>query len=253
MFASVHIPLQNVCFHHLNNSDMRCKSGMEHVRNMMTMKQQNNRNRKEGRWKLTKGRTVAVRRKEKERITDTWVSIISSSSLLIRVHAWPAGVSCRPAGVRSSAYTSASDPPPQTYPWQGGGRDGEGCKRGGREKEGQLERRKKKTLRWQGQRKEIEGWEGKKGRKRREEHWREGRWGKSGERSIWKDKEEGWWEGGEVEKQAQRDTGLWEKGETTGLKNRQLTAGNSPRWRVVVKEKNDKQREALANSHVHFW
>lgn len=56
------------------------------------------------------------RRKEKERITDTWVSMISSSSLLSRVRAWPAGVSCRPAGVRSSAYTLASDPPPQTYP-----------------------------------------------------------------------------------------------------------------------------------------
>lgn len=74
-----------------------------------------NRNRKKRRWKLTKRKTVEVRRKEKERITDTWVSI-SSSSLLSRVHAWPAGVSCRPAGVHSSAYTPASDPPPQTYP-----------------------------------------------------------------------------------------------------------------------------------------
>jgi len=64
----------------------------------------------------SKGRRVEVWRKEKEKITDTWVSMFSSSCLLSRVHAWPAGVSCRPAGVHSSAYTPASNPLPQTYP-----------------------------------------------------------------------------------------------------------------------------------------
>lgn len=62
------------------------------------------------------GRRVEERRKERERITDTWVSMVSSSCLLSHVHAWPAGVSCRLAGVRSNVYTPASDPPPQTYP-----------------------------------------------------------------------------------------------------------------------------------------
>ena len=79
------------------------------------MKQQKNKNIKEERWKLTKGRTVEVRREQKERITDTWVSI-SSSFLLSHARAWQAGVSCHLAGVRSSVYTPASDPPPQTYP-----------------------------------------------------------------------------------------------------------------------------------------
>lgn len=83
---------------------------------------------------------MEVRRKKEEGITDTWVSIISSSCLLSRVHAWPAGVSCRLAGVRSSAYKLASDPPPQTFPCQSrrkGGREAKDVKekRKGREKE----------------------------------------------------------------------------------------------------------------------
>lgn len=82
---------------------------------MITKKQQN-KCRKEGVGKLTNGNTVQVRRKEEERITDTWVSVISSSCLLSHARAWPADASCRPAGVRSSAYTLASNPPPQTYP-----------------------------------------------------------------------------------------------------------------------------------------
>lgn len=71
--------------------------------------------KEDGNW--PKRRTVEVRRKQKEGITDTWVSVISSSSLLSLVHAWPAGVSCHPGGVHSSVYTLASDPPPQTFPW----------------------------------------------------------------------------------------------------------------------------------------
>lgn len=49
--------------------------------------------------------------------TDTWVSTISSSSLSSHVHAWQVGVSCRLAGVHSSAYILALDPPPQTFPY----------------------------------------------------------------------------------------------------------------------------------------
>lgn len=85
---------------------------------MITTKQQNNC-RKESVGKLTNRNIVQVRRKEEERITDTWVSVISSSCLSSHAHAWPVDASCHPAGVRSSAYTLASNPPPQTYPWNG--------------------------------------------------------------------------------------------------------------------------------------
>lgn len=71
---------------------------------------------RKARRKLTKRETLQVRRKEKDRITDTWGSIISSSCLWSRDRAWPAGVSCPLAGVRSSAYTLALNQPPQIYP-----------------------------------------------------------------------------------------------------------------------------------------
>lgn len=79
-------------------------------------KNQQNEQSEKARRKLTKGETLQVRRKEKDRITDTWGSIISSSCLWSRDRAWPADVSCPLAGVRSSAYTRALDPPPQIYP-----------------------------------------------------------------------------------------------------------------------------------------
>lgn len=63
--------------------------------------------------------TLKVRRKEKDRITGTWGLIISSSCLWSHNRAWPAGVSCPLAGVRSSAYTPALNPPPQIYPSRG--------------------------------------------------------------------------------------------------------------------------------------
>lgn len=96
-----------------------------------------------------------MRKKEKGWLRDTWVSIISSSSLLSHVRALPAGASRRSAGARSSAYTLASDPPPQTYPWQS-------------RVEGEMGRGVKAVGRAVWKQEQIEGWEGKK-------KWVEGR------------------------------------------------------------------------------
>lgn len=45
--------------------------------------------------------------------------MVSSFCLWSRDHAWPVGVSCHLAGVRSSAYKLVLDPPPQIYPYMG--------------------------------------------------------------------------------------------------------------------------------------
>lgn len=63
----------------------------------------------------TRDRTVSGGRKQKQRhVTDRWA--FSSSSCLWGL-VWTGVSWARPARARSSAYTRASDPSPQTCPW----------------------------------------------------------------------------------------------------------------------------------------